>query len=140
MKSKQVTWKSSATLTISTLTLLVASGICASLFWPSGNSSLSTISITNNQPLRTLQGHSTWIYAIALSRDGRFLASGSFDKEIKIWHLPSGNLLHTLKGHGDAVVSLAISPDSKFLASGSWDNRIKLWNLETGQLIRTVVI
>ena len=76
MKFKQITWKSSATLTVSTLTLLAVGSICSNLFLPSRNSSLGTISLANTQPLRTLQGHSTWIYVIALTREGRFLGSG----------------------------------------------------------------
>ncbi|MEH1919559.1 WD40 repeat domain-containing protein [Nostoc sp.] len=138
MRSKQITWKSSAALAISTLTTLVGSSSCASLLSSFRNASVVTTSVATIQPLRSVQGNSTWVYAIAISPDGRFLASGSYDKKIKIWDLPSNTLLYTLEGHGDAVVSLAISPDSKLLASGSWDNRIKLWNLETGQLLRTL--
>ncbi|RCJ30319.1 hypothetical protein A6769_33815 [Nostoc punctiforme NIES-2108] len=136
MRSKQITWKSSAA--ISTLTILVGSSSCANLFFHFRNASVATISVATIQPLRSVQGNLTWVYALAISPDGRLLASGSYDKKIKIWDLPSNTLLYTLEGHGNAVVSLAISPDSKLLASGSWDNRIKLWNLETGQLLRTL--
>ena len=74
---------------------------------------------TSTEPLQTLKEKLTWVYAVAVSPNGEFLVSGSYDKKIKIWHLPSGKLLHSFKGHADAVRSLAISPDSKIIASGS---------------------
>ncbi|MHC5763810.1 WD40 repeat domain-containing protein, partial [Nostoc sp.] len=89
MRSKQITWKSSAALAISTLTILVGSSSCASLFFHFQNAGVATISVATTQPLRSLQGNSTWVYALAISPDGRFLASGSYDKKVKIWDLPS---------------------------------------------------
>jgi WD40 repeat protein len=87
---------------------------------------------------RTLKGHLTWIYALAISPDGRLLASGGYDKTIRIWNLSSGQLLYAIKAHGDAIDSLVFSQDGKTLVSGSWDNRVKLWNPNTGKLIRTL--
>ncbi|BAZ20277.1 protein kinase [Kalymmatonema gypsitolerans NIES-4073] len=87
---------------------------------------------------RTLTGHSDWIYSVAISPDGKTLASGSYDKTIKLWNLATAEQIRTLTGHSDRVVSVAISPDGKTLASGSSDNTMKLWNLATGEEIRTL--
>ena len=92
----------------------------------------------NNQQLAVLLGNSVWIYSVAISPDGQILASGSYDKTIKIWNLRTGKLLHILLGHAEAVQSVAFSPNGKLLASGSWDKTIKLWNLETGELLGTL--
>ena len=75
---------------------------------------------------------------VAFSSDGKMIASGSYDKTIKLWNL-EGKLLHTLKGHGDSIICVAFSanPDDKMLASGSHDRTIKLWNLE-GKLLHTI--
>lgn len=86
----------------------------------------------------TLRGHTDWIYSIAISPDGQTLASGSFDKTIKLWELSTGSLIHTLSNHSKGVCCVAISPDNQTLASGSWDETIKLWRLDTGELIRTL--
>ncbi|MEH2181504.1 serine/threonine-protein kinase [Nostoc sp.] len=87
---------------------------------------------------RTLTGHSSKVYSVAISPDGKTLASGSSDKTIKLWNLATGEQIRTLTGHSYSVNSLAISPDGKTLASGSYDYPIKLWNLVTGEQIRTL--
>jgi WD40 repeat protein len=86
----------------------------------------------------TLGGHSDWVHSLAISPDGRTLASGSFDKTIKLWQLSTGQLIHTLSKHSKGVLCVAISPDGKTLASGSFDETIKLWRLDTGELIDTL--
>lgn len=77
--------------------------------------------------LRTLTGHAISVLSVAFSPDGHTLASGSWDKTIKLWHLASGQELLTLTGHTRAVNSVAISPDGQTLASGSEDRTIMIW-------------
>ena len=74
--------------------------------------------------------HSSSVESVAFSPDGKFIASGSYDKTIKLWNVKTGKLIYTLKGHRDSVLSVAFSPDGKFIASGSADKTIKLWNVE----------
>ena len=62
--------------------------------------------------------------------DGATLASGSFDKTIKLWKV-DGALLKTLVGDTDGVTSVAWSPDSATLASGG-DKTSKLWQAGNG--------
>ncbi|QFS43313.1 serine/threonine protein kinase [Nostoc sphaeroides CCNUC1] len=87
---------------------------------------------------RTFTGHSNGVTSIAVSPDGKTLASGSQDKTIKLWNLATGKLIRTLTGHSNLVNSVAFSRDGKTLASGSTDGSIKLWNLATGEQIRTL--
>ena len=86
----------------------------------------------------TLFGHDDWVRSLAFSPNQQSLVSGSFDKTIKVWHLPSGEVIHTLSEHTKGVFSVAISPDGQTIASGSWDETIKLWQSETGKLISTL--
>ena len=64
--------------------------------------------------------------------DGR-LASCSYDANINLWNLASGQLEATLTGHAGAVTALAVLPDGR-LVSCSHDVTIKLWNLASGRL------
>ncbi len=65
------------------------------------------------------------------SPDGRYLASGSSDKTIKIWEVATGQELRTLTGHSEGVLSVAYSPDGRYLASGIGDGAIKIWEVAT---------
>ncbi len=88
----------------------------------------------------TLEGHTNEVNSLAFSPDGATLASsGSWDNEIKLWHVNARKSFATLRGHTDAVSSVSFSsPDGATLASGSWDRTIKLWDGKTGGLIATL--
>jgi len=87
---------------------------------------------------KSLTGHSSWVDSVIYSPDGRYLASGSWDKTIKVWDVVTGTELRTLTGHSDRVRSVVYSPDGRYLASGSWDKTIKVWDVVTGTELRTL--
>jgi serine/threonine protein kinase len=92
--------------------------------------------------LHTLTGNSgtlSSVNALAISPDDYTLASGSDDKNIKLWDLNTQKVLATLSGHSQAVKSVAFSPDGKILATASDDKTIKLWQVETLKQICTLV-
>jgi len=84
--------------------------------------------------LRTFEGHADRITQVSLIPDGLLVASGSYDRLVKLWSR-SGTLLKTLTGHKDSVMSVSFSPDGKVLASAGRDNPVILWNLDLDDLL-----
>lgn len=44
---------------------------------------------------RTLTGHTEWVSALAFNREGRLLASGTWNGEVKIWQLSDGSAVQS---------------------------------------------
>jgi WD40 repeat protein len=71
--------------------------------------------------------HTGMISTLALSPDGRTIATGSMDHSIRLWDLPTRKLITTLQGHLNEIWALAFLPDGKTLVSGAKDGSLKLW-------------
>jgi WD40 repeat protein len=78
------------------------------------------------------------ITSLAISPDGKKLASGSEDNTVQLWDVETGKQLTTLTGHSDYVLSVAFSPDGGKLASGSKDKTVRLWDVSTGTQLTTL--
>lgn len=85
-----------------------------------------------NPLLWTTPGHSRVIYAVALSPDGKLLASAGVDNKIKLWNTSDGTLLLTLKGRAFYSNALVFFPDGKRLASADGDGAVRIWDAATG--------
>jgi WD40 repeat protein len=53
--------------------------------------------VPTGQSLKTLAGHTNWIWSVAFSPDGSLLASGSVDATVKLWDVQTGECLKTLQ-------------------------------------------
>src|SRR5215831_1957021 len=80
-------------------------------------------------------GHFDWVNSVAFSRDGRLILTGSRDRTVRLWDLPTGALIRTFEDP-DVVNSVAFAPDGRRLLSGGDDGTIRLWETDTGGLIR----
>ncbi|MBE9003796.1 hypothetical protein IQ259_01805 [Fortiea sp. LEGE XX443] len=78
------------------------------------------------------------IYSLALSPDGKLLATGDMDGQIHLWQMADRKNLLIFKGHEGWVWTVAFSPDGQTLASGGHDGLIKLWNIQTGDCLKTL--
>jgi len=85
------------------------------------------------RPIKRMTGHQQAVNHIEFSPDGRYFASASFDKKVKVWNGRSGDFLSTLTGHVGAVYRVAWSSDSRFLVTASKDSTAKLWEMPSGK-------
>jgi eukaryotic-like serine/threonine-protein kinase len=85
-----------------------------------------------------LRWHSRPVWAIALSPDGRSLASGSQDGALSLWDAATGRALAIPRGHAHTVNQVQFSPDGRRIASASYDGTARLWDAATGGEIRVL--
>ena len=104
----------------------------------SGSHTVRLWEVGTGRLLRTLSGHSSYVWSVAFSPDGQTVASGSADNTVKLWEVVTRKLIRTLSGHSNSVNSIAFSPDGQMIASGSRDHTVKLWEVGTGRLLRTL--
>jgi len=93
---------------------------------------------TDGSLLKTIRGHRDTLYAAVPSPDGRYLATGSYDRAIVLWDLSTGEQVREFKGHNGAIYDLAFSPDGQVLASASGDATIKIWRVDSGERLDTL--
>src|SRR5262249_25300429 len=91
-----------------------------------------------NAHREVLEDGKTTVIAVAISPDGRWMASGSADGNLRTYDAEAGTRLRSWSGHTDRVAAVAVSPDSQLIASGSFDHTIRVWRAADGQLLRTL--
>jgi hypothetical protein len=86
--------------------------------------------------VRRLTGHQDAVTSVAVTPDGRYVVSGSWDRTVRIWELATGKEVRRLIGQQGHVESVAVTPDGRYIVSGGNDATLRLWELATGEEIR----
>jgi hypothetical protein len=60
--------------------------------------------------LKTLSGHTDWVYALALSADGTLVASGSWNGEVKVWKVADGAVVKAFNASPGLSQPVATAP------------------------------
>ncbi len=87
---------------------------------------------------RTFPPQPGFITALAASRDGRWIVSGSTDRLVRVWDLKATKCIQTHAGHGEAVLGVAIAPDAQVAASAGQDGTVRLWDLVGAKELATL--
>jgi hypothetical protein len=77
--------------------------------------------------------------ALAVSPDGRTIATGDKDGSVGLWDFNTGKAISSLKGHQGTVSGLAFSPDGKLLATASWDGTVAIWDIPAGRVLSRLI-
>ncbi|KAF2313016.1 hypothetical protein GH714_008764 [Hevea brasiliensis] len=93
--------------------------------------------VDSGECVRIFIGHRSMILSLAMSPDGRHMASADEDGTIMMWDLSSGRCVLPLMGHNSCVWTLAFSCEGSLLASGSADCTVKLWDVTTSAKVTT---
>lgn len=88
--------------------------------------------------MRRLSGHRENINGLALDREGRRVASCSFDLSVRVWDVESGECLRTFVGHREPVNAVIWNQTGVLVASASNDKSVRVWSPETGELVRSI--
>ena len=104
---------------------LLFAGDQAGMLW-----AWDTAAADPTQPLFRTKAHASAIRAMAISSDGRWLATAGWDNTAHIWSALARKPtdMFTLSGHVQAISSLAFSPDGSQLVTSSEDKTIRLWD------------
>jgi WD40 repeat protein len=91
--------------------------------------SIRTWNTTTWQQMAVLTGHSDCVYGVAISPNGRILASASLDSTARLWNLDNSQSIGSPLQHADRVFSVSFLTDGKLLATGCGDNNAYTWDI-----------
>uniref|UniRef100_H2ZMH6 Uncharacterized protein n=1 Tax=Ciona savignyi TaxID=51511 RepID=H2ZMH6_CIOSA len=94
-----------------------------------------------NSKSKEYSAHTSKVHSVAWNKDGRKLASGSYDQTAAVFILDRDKLTKdlTCKGHSDSVDQLCWSPsNSEVFATASGDKTVRIWDARSGKSTSTI--
>jgi len=75
------------------------------------------------------------VWSIALSPNGKTVASGSWDGIVRLWDVKTKKVVAKWTGHAHGVISLCWSVDGDRVVTGSRDGTIRVWDVKSGEAV-----
>ena len=110
-------------------------GAAESKSWPWLRPLTSSLAPPGGPLIRTFEGHTCWVHAVAVTPDGRCAISGSGDGTLRVWDLESNRPARILASHAGPVKAVAVTRNGRRVVSASADRTLRVWDLESGQSI-----
>jgi len=87
---------------------------------------------------REFGGHRDAVQDAVMSPDGQWLATGGYDRRVRLFRVGDGAVMWTNSVHNGAVFALAFDPSGRVLATASADQTVKLWRVSDGARLDTL--
>jgi WD40 repeat protein len=96
--------------------------------------------------IRVVAAHTKWIRKVAISPNGKTIASVGDDMVCRLWDAGDGKLLRELRGHAEQtphhfpsmLFVCTFAPDGQFLATADKVGHIVIWDTANGKPIKTL--
>jgi WD40 repeat protein/tetratricopeptide (TPR) repeat protein len=77
------------------------------------------------------------VKSLRFSFNDRYLISGSWDNQVKVWNLEEKKAEYVNRAHSDDILTISFSRNGKYMATGGYGDSVKLWDLSRWQIIRS---
>jgi WD40 repeat protein len=90
---------------------------------------------TAGDEVRRYPGFTNYVYCVALSPNGRYIAAGSNDKTARVFDTANATVVKSFEGFSDPIMAVALSPDNRFLYLCG-DSAAHQFEIATGKEVR----
>eukprot|EP00108_Taenia_solium_P000767 TsM_000520100 transcript=TsM_000520100 gene=TsM_000520100 len=105
----------------------------------SDDKSLKIWDFASGRCLKTLKGHSNYVFCCNFNPQSNLIVSGSFDESVKLWDVKTGRCIRTLPAHSDPVTAVHFNKDGTLIVSCSYDGLCRIWDTASGQCLKTLI-
>ncbi|GMH10342.1 hypothetical protein Nepgr_012183 [Nepenthes gracilis] len=95
--------------------------------------------VATGQLIKTLHGHTNYVFCVNFNPQSNMIVSGSFDETVRVWDVKTGKCLKVLPAHSDPVTAVHFNHDGSLIVSGSYDGLCRIWDASTGHCVKTLI-